>query len=149
MEEERRLCYVGMTRAKEKLYLTSAGIRTVYGKTDYTRESMFLKEIDRKLLEGDAVFTGGSFDRYSSATTSTYADEKDIFRPFEQLRAIKQSSAARPKLSAEDLTPGDKVKHTKFGVGQVIAVEKNAVTVSFESEGTKKLAIDIAPLTKL
>jgi len=149
VEEERRLCYVGMTRAKEKLYLTSAGIRTVYGKTDYTRESMFLKEIDRKLLEGDAVFTGGSFDRYSSATTSTYADEKDIFRPFEQLRAIKQSSAARPKLSAEDLTPGDKVKHTRFGVGQVIAVEKNAVTVSFESEGTKKLAIDIAPLTKL
>ena len=150
VEEERRLCYVGMTRAKEKLYLTSAGIRTVYGKTDYTRESMFLKEIDRKVLEGDAIYTGGSFDRYSGgSTTSSYADEKDIFRPFEQLRAIKQSTAAKPRLSAGDLAPGDKVKHTKFGVGQVITVEKNAVTVTFESEGTKKLAIDVAPLIKL
>ncbi len=56
MEEERRLCYVGMTRAKEILYLTSAEQRTRYGRTDYTRESQFLREIDRKVLTGDAVY---------------------------------------------------------------------------------------------
>lgn len=150
VEEERRLCYVGMTRAKEKLYLTSAGIRTIYGKTDYTRESMFLREIDRKLLEGDAIFTGSSYDRYSGVTSSTsYMDEGEIFRPFAQMRAIKQSSAAKPKLTAADLEPGNRVKHTKFGEGQVITVEGNAVTVIFDRVGTKKLAIDVAPLTKL
>jgi DNA helicase-2/ATP-dependent DNA helicase PcrA len=150
LEEERRLCYVGMTRAMEKLYLTSAGIRTIYGKTDYTRESMFLREIDKKVLEGDAIFTGSSFDRYSGTVSkSSYSDEEEIFRPFAQIRAIKQSSAAKPRLTAADLEPGSMVKHTKFGEGQVIAVEGNAVTVIFDSVGTKKLAIDVAPLTKL
>ena len=150
LEEERRLCYVGMTRAMEKLYLTSAGIRTIYGKTDYTRESMFLREIDRKVLEGDAIFTGSGFDRYSGTVSkSSYTDEEEIFRPFAQIRAIKQSSAAKPRLTAADLEPGSMVKHTKFGEGQVIAVEGNAVTVIFDSVGTKKLAIDVAPLTKL
>ena len=56
MEEERRLCYVGMTRAKERLFLTSAAIRTMYGRTEYTRESQFLREIDPKVLTGDSVF---------------------------------------------------------------------------------------------
>ena len=56
LEEERRLCYVGMTRAKERLWLTSAERRTLYGKTDYTRESQFLRELDKKLIEGDAIF---------------------------------------------------------------------------------------------
>ncbi len=150
VEEERRLCYVGMTRAKERLYLTSAGVRTIYGKMDYSRESMFLKEIDKTLLEGDAVFTSSSYDRYSgTASTEVYVDEKDIFRPFAQIKAIKQKAVASPSLTASDLAPGDKVKHSKFGAGEVIAVEKNTVTVIFESVGTKKLAIDMAPLTKL
>ena len=130
--------------------MTSAGIRTIYGKTDYTRESMFLREIDKKVLEGDAIFTGSSFDRYSGTVSkSSYSDEEEIFRPFAQIRAIKQSSAAKPRLTAADLEPGSMVKHTKFGEGQVIAVEGNAVTVIFDSVGTKKLAIDVAPLTKL
>ncbi|GAB1475632.1 DNA helicase PcrA [Bacillota bacterium] len=148
VEEERRLCYVGMTRAKERLFLTSANLRTIYGKTDYTRESMFLREIDKKLLQGDSVYGNRSYDHYSG-TASDYPDEKDIFRPFAQLNAIKQSSAVKPTLSADDLAPGDRVEHSKFGIGQVIAVENKAATVIFESAGTKKLAIDIAPLKKL
>jgi DNA helicase-2/ATP-dependent DNA helicase PcrA len=55
VEEERRLCYVGMTRAMERLYLTSAQVRTLYGKTDYTKESLFLRELDKSLVEGDGV----------------------------------------------------------------------------------------------
>ncbi len=150
IEEERRLCYVGMTRAKERLYLTSAGIRTVYGKTDYTRESMFLKEIDRGLLEGDPVYTAGRFDRYSSAPETSYnEDESSIFRPFDRIRDIKGSGAAKSTLSGADLNPGDKVEHSKFGAGQVIAVERRTVTVIFDDVGTKKLAIDVAPLKKL
>ena len=56
MEEERRLCYVGMTRAKKKLYLTSAERRTMFGKTEYARISTFLKEVDSKLLDGDSIY---------------------------------------------------------------------------------------------
>lgn len=56
LEEERRLCYVGMTRAKERLFMTSAQMRTLYGKTEYTRESQFMREVDKKLLEGDGVY---------------------------------------------------------------------------------------------
>ena len=80
LEEERRLCYVGMTRAKERLFMTSAQMRTLYGKTDYTRESQFMKEIDRKLITGDAIFekksggfgsgSGGWSDSGSSSSGS-------------------------------------------------------------------------------
>lgn len=56
LEEERRLCYVGMTRAKERLFMTSAMVRTMYGKTEYTRESQFIREVDKKLLQGSAVY---------------------------------------------------------------------------------------------
>ncbi len=56
IEEERRLCYVGMTRAKERLFLTGASVRTMYGRTEYTRESQFLRELDKKVVTGDAIF---------------------------------------------------------------------------------------------
>ncbi|MBE6034868.1 MAG: ATP-binding protein [Clostridiales bacterium] len=56
LEEERRLCYVGMTRAKERLFMTSAQMRTLYGKTEYTKESQFMREVDKKLLTGDGVY---------------------------------------------------------------------------------------------
>ena len=56
MEEERRLCYVGITRAKEKLYMTSAAYRVLFGKGDSTRESTFMRELDKRLLTGDAVY---------------------------------------------------------------------------------------------
>lgn len=149
IEEERRLCYVGMTRAKELLYLTSAERRTIYGKTDYTRESIFLKEIDRRFMDGDAIYSGRVGDYFKESAISTYPDEKDIFRPFAQINAIKQGGAGKATLSPSDLSPGDKVEHSKFGQGQVIKLEGNAVTVIFDSTGTKKLAIDVAPLKKL
>lgn len=87
LEEERRLCYVGITRAKEILYMTNAELRTIYGKTDYTRESSFLKEIDQKRVIGDALPYGKGFDRYSfvdesNATGNEYDEISDDFSPF-------------------------------------------------------------------
>lgn len=81
VEEERRLCYVGMTRAKEKLYLTSAECRTLYGKTDFTKESIFMREVEKVYLEGDAVYEKkayvSSYDRYdgSSAYNGSAGDD--------------------------------------------------------------------------
>ena len=73
LEEERRLCYVGITRAKERLWMTSAAMRTMYGRTDYTRESQFLRELDSRLLEGDAV--------YEKKSRAFGADSVQTFRP--------------------------------------------------------------------
>jgi DNA helicase-2/ATP-dependent DNA helicase PcrA len=150
LEEERRLCYVGMTRAMERLYLTGAAYRTLYGKTEFTRESTFLRELDKSLIEGDYIPMTRQFDRYSGYETgpSNY-HEGEVFLPFAKMQSIKESKAIRPTLSAKELKAGDKVSHNKFGPGQVIEVEKNTVTVSFDSVGTKKLALDIAPLTKI
>ncbi len=150
VDEERRLCYVGMTRAMKKLYLTSASLRTLYGKTEYTKESQFLREVDKSLLEGDGIFSkkpstsmgysnGGQNDGYSN---------KNIFRPFDQLKYIKSAGAAQA-MSGENFVSGDQVSHSKFGSGLVISVEGNVVTVAFDTVGVKKLAKDMAPLKKI
>lgn len=149
IEEERRLCYVGITRAMQKLYLTSAEYRVMYGKGEHTRESMFLKEIDRSLLEGDGISGGRDFDRYSGVVQKDFSFSEEPFRPFSSMRASAETKAPKPTVSAAELAPGDRVSHNKFGEGQVIALEGNAATVMFVSVGVKKLALDIAPLTKL
>ncbi|MDD2189621.1 MAG: UvrD-helicase domain-containing protein [Eubacteriales bacterium] len=159
IEEERRLCYVGMTRAMQRLYMTSAELRTLYGKTDYTKESQFLKELDKSLIDGDAIYEkkhtsdrnlgwsqGGGNDGYSNP---------EIFRPFEQLKYIKQNRAAGSSNSnntgsdLSDLKEGDKVIHSKFGEGLVLSLDRSTVSVAFDSVGVKKLARDIAPIKKV
>ncbi|MBK5246996.1 MAG: DNA helicase PcrA [Peptostreptococcaceae bacterium] len=151
IEEERRLCYVGMTRAKERLYLTSAEMRTLYGKTDYTKESQFLKEIDKKVLTGDAIWekketmntpwSAGGGDGYNNSNT---------FKPFDSLKYAKaqvvSNAAAR---SNENYQVGDRVNHSKFGEGLVTEVDQKILQVMFDSVGAKKLAKDLAPIKKL
>lgn len=149
MEEERRLCYVGMTRAKKLLFMTSAERRMLYGKTDLTSESFFLKEIDRKFMSGDAIYEkkagNTSFSRYS--TTAPYS-EGPYVSPLASLNAIKQP-AKKPSLSDITVSSGEKVSHEKFGTGTVIDVKGNVLTVIFDGVGTKKLAKDLAPLKKV
>lgn len=153
MEEERRLCYVGMTRAKETLILCSAAMRTLYGRTDYTRESQFLRELDKRLLEGDAVYerrqTGGgpgvstgSFDGYAA---------KESPRPYDALRYAKAATRANAAAggSDSDFAAGDRVRHTKFGEGLVIDQDEKTISVIFDSAGMKKMAKGIAPLKKV
>jgi DNA helicase-2/ATP-dependent DNA helicase PcrA len=150
MEEERRLCYVGMTRAKKRLFMTSADTRTLYGKTDYTTESPFMKEIDRKYLTGHAVYDkkgqGLSYDRYSTVAES-YSGGKYV-SPLASVAAAKQE-AKRETLKDTAVQPGDLVEHPKFGRGTVIEQNGSVLTVIFESCGTKKLAKDLAPLKKI
>ena len=161
VEEERRLCYVGMTRAMQRLYLTSAELRTLYGKTDYTKESMFLRELDKSLMDGDAIYekksSGGGYagasgrnpDWSQGGENDGYAGS-EIFRPFEQLKYIKQSqTASAGKSGGPELQNGDKVSHSKFGEGLVLAIEGSTVTIAFDSVGVKKLAKDIAPIKKI
>ncbi|MGI6751971.1 MAG: ATP-dependent helicase [Anaerovoracaceae bacterium] len=151
VEEERRLCYVGMTRAKERLYLSSAHMRTIYGKTDYTRESCFLREIDKSLIEGHPVYDGGrkqdGFSGISSPVVSFTEDR--VFRPFRSTKIATNESKGRSTLSGKNLSAGERVKHGKFGEGLVIDVQGNTADIVFDSVGKKKLDLEVAPLRKL
>ena len=165
MEEERRLCYVGMTRAKEKLFLTSAAYRVMYGRGDYTRESTFLREVDNSLLDeaGDTVFVAGrrtenragvstgSFDGFAAAAYSpfgTAAREKAAgYDPLKYAKqAVKQNAGGT---LSEAFHPGDRVSHAKFGSGMVIETDDKTVTILFDEAGRKKMAKGIAPLKKI
>ena len=147
LEEERRLCYVGITRAKERLWMTSAAMRTMYGRTDYTRESQFLRELDSRLLEGDAVYEKKS-RAFGEGSFESGVSEKTPFRPFDQLRYARQQTKKNAAASADVFSRGDIVSHPKFGQGTVVECTDNVVTVEFVS-GTKKLAVGIAPIKKI
>lgn len=160
MEEERRLCYVGMTRAREKLYLTGASVRTMYGRMDYTRESTFLREIDPSLLEGDAVYVKrqGLFG-YDQNISGPGRSTEEVgpfldpgmaaYMPFDALRKAKEESREAVNAVAVSYKPGDRVSHRKFGPGLVIEADDKIVRVIFDSVGEKKLAKGLAPLKLL
>ncbi len=146
LEEERRLCYVGMTRAKERLWLTSASMRTLYGKTDYTRESQFLREVDKHLIDGDAIYEKKRDARTSSSLDG--ASGSVLFKPFDQLKYAKQQTKTNAAGPSEMLSEGDRVKHPKFGTGTVLNVNGKVIQVEFDDGAVKKLAAGMAPLTK-
>jgi len=147
IEEERRLCYVGITRAKERLWLTSAERRTLYGKTDYTRESQFLRELDKRLIEGDGIYEKKS--RVESQEIFTDGISSDTpFKPFDQLKYAKQQTKKNAQVPSESFEAGDKVKHAKFGEGVVLSANSKIVEIEF-ADGRKKLAVGFAPITKL
>ncbi len=152
LEEERRLCYVGMTRAKKRLLMSSAEMRMLYGKTDFTAESPFLKEIDKQYMTGDALYEkrgqGVAFDRYDGK--APYAAGPYI-SPIAQANAVRTSALGSKKqtLAGVSVNAGDGVEHPKFGKGTVIECSGNVLTVFFDSVGVKKLAKDLAPLKKL
>lgn len=147
LEEERRLCYVGITRARERLWMTGAERRTLYGKTDYTRESQFLRELDKKLIEGDAVFEKKSGNYGSGAFNDGITDSRP-FKPFDQLKYAKQQTKQKVLEASGDFAAGDTVSHPKFGEGKVLSCDGKIIAVEF-ADGTKKLALGFAPLKRL
>lgn len=150
LEEERRLCYVGMTRAKERLFLTSASYRMMYGQGDYTRESTFLRELDPRVLDtaGDAIYMPKRNIKNSVGTFTGGLDgfAKPAYDPFQQAKKVAKANAAG---ADENFNPGDVVRHGKFGPGIVIEQDDKTITVMFESEGRKKLAKGFAPLKRM
>ena len=151
MEEERRLCYVGMTRAKEILILTSASMRTLYGRTDYTRESQFLREVDKHLLDGDAIYERKYRDDNLGVDTGLFDGFRDPApaKPYDTLRYAKAATKANAALVDDGFNVGDKIKHPKFGEGLLIEQDAKTMSVMFDSVGMKKLAKGFVKLTKI
>jgi DNA helicase-2/ATP-dependent DNA helicase PcrA len=147
MEEERRLAYVGITRAKDILYLTRAFRRSTYGFDEPTIPSRFLKDIPPDLIEepaGRGVRTG---------LTSTSGSRFSTRQAAQQVSARwSQKNPAGPTARSANYKVGDRVYHDKFGEGTVIAVELESddelVQVAFPNQGIKKLSTSFAPLEK-
>ena len=120
LEEERRLCYVGITRARKKVYITYAQQRMLYGGLSNSSPSRFIDEIPEELTEN--IYSVGEIDK------------KPILDP---------------EIIALNVKTGDKVKHNHFGIGTVVQVYKNDITVLFSKLGAKKLDKYLAPLERL
>lgn len=162
MEEERRLCYVGITRAMRKLYLTGAQTRMLYGRTDFTIESEFMREMDTNLLEGDPTVAertasaggirgdGGILGmREFKGRYEGSADGYDasFSKPFDALKFAKKQ--ASKGISNEGLEAGDRIRHPKFGEGLLIEQDAKTLTIAFDSVGIKKLGKGFVKLTKV
>ena len=140
LEEERRLAYVGVTRARSRLYVTRATVRSAWGAPSHNPPSRFLEEIPENLV--DWRRTGMSFAPAFTARTAP-----QTFRT--------STVAARSRRSREvvSLSPGDRVIHDSFGMGTVVTVEgegeKSVASVDFGSGGVKRLLLRYAPVEKL
>lgn len=133
LEEERRLMYVAMTRAMDRLYLLHARTRMLYGESHSNAPSQFLDEIDEELIQSNF----GARAR-QHVSVSDLAKSRPV--PIEVDRGL-----------LPDLSSGDKVSHSSFGNGIVVDVTGGVVTVAFEDPGVgvKKLALSVAPLKKI
>lgn len=176
LEEERRLCYVGITRAEQELTLTSARRRMVHGETQYNPMSRFVKEIPRELLDtGNKKFTQ---ETEMPAQQNTYARAREAFRAQAFAEALggmtpaKNQGTGKPLTGSQALASlqkgsqlaaggngslgyevGDRVRHVKFGEGTVTDIKEGGrdheVTIEFDSVGTRKMFAKFAKLVKV
>ena len=139
MEEERRICYVAITRAEEVLYITHATSRMLYGRSQSNMPSRFLREIPEDLLETPS--------KQQRQTITPKTSTKQPKRGFS-----KRTTSSKKQVSASDWKIGDKVTHKSWGEGMVSNVnEKNGsveLDIIFKSEGPKRLLAQFAPIEK-
>ncbi|WP_439938567.1 DNA helicase PcrA [Nocardia sp. N13] len=157
LEEERRLAYVGLTRAEKRLYISRALVRSAWGAPSHNPASRFLDELPVDLVDwrrtaaeqtrwGRPDLTGGS----TRLGTPTDAGRRNF-----SSAAMRADAAAKAKPAREipSLSPGDRVVHDSFGMGTVVAVdgvaEKSVASIDFGSEGVKRLLLRYAPVEKL
>ena len=175
IEEERRLCYVGITRAMQQLTLTAAKQRMVHGNIQYSTISRFVKELPQEKLDWKEETFGGLFKKGPSMTANSLSDS--LFGGSSSMSSGSSFSASQgsqtakktnydnvfdlkyakafssPKPDSLDYKEGDRVSHIKFGKGTVLAVEDMKkdyqVTVEFDTAGVKKLFAGFAKLKKI
>lgn len=160
IEEERRLCYVGITRAMKDLSITCAKQRMIRGETQYNKVSRFVKEIPRNLLggmvrqqgsRGEAPEPSGQSFRQTASKVKPVFSTRNAYQP----KAYKSNSfpsSSTDKITLE-YTNGDRVRHMKFGEGTVAQIVEGGrdyeVTVNFDRVGTKKMFASFAKLKKV
>lgn len=161
LEEERRLAYVGITRAKKKLYLTNAFSRLLYGRIQRNAPSRFVEEIDPDLLEFENDQTESTVGSQqlpfggAAATATTYRSQRRT-KPHQyrdagkRVKPITNNGTGADKVSWKT---GDKVSHKKWGQGTVVKVSGSGndmeLDIAFPQQGVKRLLASFAPITKV
>lgn len=163
VEEERRLCYVGITRAKENLFLTCAKSRTIFGSTSYSMPSRFLNEIPQNLLDGevkkkkeykeDSFY---SYDRYESNIDNaiysfgSFNEAPQKAFSFRTAESFLQKATANEDVDLNRFAIGQTIEHKKFGLGEITNIEPEdddlKIEILFEKAGTKRLMAKFADL---
>ena len=157
LEEERRLAYVGITRAEKKLFLTNASSRMLYGRRQYNPNSPFIKELDEEVIEVERAespsYLTGNYSNPFKRRTSIGGQS---IRPKAGSQStIKKRSSQNAGVGAEKIAwqVGDKVSHKKWGTGTIIQIkgEKNdmQLDIAFPAEGIKSLLASFAPIEKI
>lgn len=160
MEESRRLAYVGITRAKEELYMTSAETRRVFGRMVAYAQSDFINEIPKDLREDVELSSGNerrsSFGRESGRNFLKSSTDRFFRGGLESNKrppvideVALEKEKAKP-LDEKEVAVGRKVKHAKFGRGTIVSVSKKngntSLTIAFDNMGIKNFRLDLAPL---
>lgn len=131
MDEERRLCYVGITRAESKLFLIYSQMRRIFGSVYNNLPSRFIEDIPAELI--DKISLSNSKNTIRSVISKNFKNEEPVVLDEEH----------------EKYSSGDQVRHPKFGIGRIVQIKGGVLKVAFEGEGVKSLAASIAPLEKL
>ncbi|MGN1106864.1 MAG: 3'-5' exonuclease, partial [Huintestinicola sp.] len=146
LEEERRLAYVGITRAKEKLYITHAQQRMLFGSTQRNFQSKFIKEIDKDCIDriDGTVKTTKKVDDGITAPVHAYTLQSQL--------ASKKIEEAK-KNAAASYGVGDRVKHNTFGEGTIVSMKPmgndHLLEIAFDTVGTKKIMANFAKIVKI
>lgn len=149
IEEERRLCYVGITRAEEKLYLLGTKSRMLRGTTQYNRVSRFVEEISEDLLNTESPIKEEVQSSYRSNKNTFFNSTPYATKPIKKI--VKAMPV--PENFTLDYEAGDLVKHMKFGIGEVMDIQPGGadyqITVNFPSAGIKKMLAKLSNLKKV
>jgi DNA helicase-2/ATP-dependent DNA helicase PcrA len=153
MEEERRLCYVGVTRAKKQLYLLHTFRRTIYGESEMREPSRFIQDIPQQLLKGREGKPAARQPSLGMGAGRFLGKSRTSAVPVSRTQRPKPPVAKRPKPVTLNFEIGDQVEHNVFGKGIVIESEAmgsdEQVTVAFAGIGFKKLMASMAPMEKV
>ena len=150
LEEERRLCYVAITRAEELLYVVHAKMRTIYGNVNYCLPSRFIDE-----MPGELVLFNSEIKKSETIRINQNASNREQLiqvKDYTQKANISKPSQVKDKINVENIKVGTKVKHGKWGVGMIVAIKDRdngdkELTIAFDdSIGLKRLLASMAPI---
>jgi len=156
LEEERRLCYVAITRAEKLLFITHAKLRTIYGQTSYSMASRFLDEMPKELIQSSTSNEGGFKAKYAEDNRYTSLESTNNNRnKFIEVRDYTRKPVAETETNENknrylDVSTGTKVNHKKWGIGTIVQVidkkDDKELVIAFDSVGLKRLILSIAPI---